>query len=91
MLGADALSDLPRWHEPASLLAAARLAVAARAGEAIDVPPELLRLAPDVESRIDAVPMPALDLSSSGLRERVRNGGRPTCCCRPACGALSTS
>ena len=83
MLGADALADLPRWHEPAALLAAARLAVAARTGEGVDVPPALRRLAPDVESRIDAVPMPALDVSSSDLRQRVRVG-RPVVVLLPA-------
>ncbi len=78
MLGEDALHDMPHWHEPARILSAARLAVARRAGESPAVPdvaPAALRaLLPGVEERIDAVPMPRLEISSTALRERVRDG-----------------
>lgn len=74
ILGADALADLPHWHEPDRLLAAARLAVAGRPSEAQDVPAEVLVRFPGIEARIDHVPMPPLDVSSTDLRARVREG-----------------
>jgi nicotinate-nucleotide adenylyltransferase len=83
VIGADALEDLPHWHEPARLVAAVRLAVASRGGVGAGVlgvlraPAELTALAPDVTTRIDAVPMPALRVASTDLRDRVR-GGRST-------------
>ena len=79
LLGEDALHDMPHWHEPPRILAVARLAVARRAGErpaAGEIaPPELRALLPGVERRIDTVPMPLLEISSTALRERVREGG----------------
>jgi nicotinate-nucleotide adenylyltransferase len=82
ILGEDALRDMLHWYEPERIIAAARLAVARRPGnddEAITemLPPELRALLPDIESRIDPVPMPLLEVSSTDLRERVRDG-RPT-------------
>ncbi len=73
ILGADALADLPHWHEPATLLASVRLAVAAR--DPLDgVPAALLELVPDAAARIDRVPMPELAVASTALRARVRDG-----------------
>ncbi len=74
ILGADALADLPHWHEPERLLAAARLALASRDPEAPAVAPEVLVRFPGIEARIDHVPMPPLDVSSTDLRARVREG-----------------
>lgn len=76
ILGADALADLPHWHEPAMLLATLRLALARRESVA-GVPAALLELAPDAAERIDPVPMPELTVASTDLRRRVREG-RPT-------------
>jgi nicotinate-nucleotide adenylyltransferase len=78
ILGADALSDLPHWHEPQTLLATLRLAVAGRDGldDALEgVPEALLELVPDAADRIDRVPMPALRIASTDLRATVREGG----------------
>jgi nicotinate-nucleotide adenylyltransferase len=78
ILGADALRDLPHWREPQVLIEAARLAVARRgAVSSDDVPAELTARILGIESRIDFVPMPALDISSSALRQRIR-AGQPT-------------
>jgi nicotinate-nucleotide adenylyltransferase len=77
VVGADALEDLPHWHEPVRLVAAARFAVASRDGVLAGAPAELAGLVPDIAGRIDAVPMPDLSVASTDLRDRVR-GGRPT-------------
>ncbi len=74
ILGSDALADLPNWHEPARLLAAARLALIRRPDGDIDVPATLLSAFPGIEARIDPVPTPALDVASTELRARIRSG-----------------
>ncbi len=77
ILGEDALDDLPHWYEPVELISVARLALARRALHAIQVPEAVSRAVPGIEGRIDSVPMPALNISSTALRQRVRDG-RPT-------------
>ena len=67
LLGEDALSDLPNWHDPTEILRSARLAVAPRGGAA--APPSAL-----TEARVVRVEMPCIGISSSDLRERVRRG-----------------
>jgi nicotinate-nucleotide adenylyltransferase len=65
IVGADSLADLPQWRDPACITALARLAVLARPG----YEPKL-----DGAARIDWLPGPSLDLSSSALRQRARQG-----------------
>lgn len=73
VLGGDALQGLPRWHKPAELLSAARLAVAARPGAELEWR-ELDRLVPGLGRWVDWVPMPLVELSASELRERIARG-----------------
>ena len=78
ILGSDALGDLPHWREPATIVDQVRLALARRPGVGeLEIPPETLLAVPGIESRIDEVEMPLLEISSTDLRERVR-AGRPT-------------
>jgi len=75
ILGEDALRDLPHWHEPQRLIARVRLAVARRGGAAGPlVTPELAAALPGIEDRVDAVPMPSMDVSATDIRARVREG-----------------
>jgi nicotinate-nucleotide adenylyltransferase len=77
VVGADIARTLPSWHEPAELLALAELAVALRAGSsAHDVEAALASLpgAPAPEGRVRFLTMEPLDVSSSLVRERVRQG-----------------
>ncbi len=71
IIGADALADLPNWHEPARIVAHARLAVAPR--EAQDANVAALTI-PGISERIDTFSMPELDVSSSDIRARVAAG-----------------
>lgn len=77
ILGADALADMAYWHEPHRIVARARLAVAMRPGrEGEPLVTEALRAAvPDIEERIDVLPMALTDLSATAIRARVRAGG----------------
>jgi nicotinate-nucleotide adenylyltransferase len=77
ILGADALADLPNWHEPERLLRSARLAVAHRGGDRPLVDDVLLAQLPGIKSRVDAVRMPPLRVSSSELRARFQEGADP--------------
>lgn len=75
IMGEDALNDLPQWHEPRRLIALVRLAVARRDGARGPLLTPALRAAlPGIEARIDAVPMPPLDISGTDIRARVRDG-----------------
>ncbi|MBM4411352.1 MAG: nicotinate (nicotinamide) nucleotide adenylyltransferase [Chloroflexi bacterium] len=74
ILGADALADLEHWHEPTRIAAAARLGVAARPGAKVEASAALRALAPGIETRIDRIEMAEVDLSSTGVRARLRSG-----------------
>jgi len=74
ILGADALADLEHWKDPARIMAAARLGVAARPGARVEASAALRALAPGVEARIDRIEMAEVDLSSTSVRARLRAG-----------------
>ncbi len=66
ILGADALDDLPNWHQPDRIRSLATVAVAPRAGAAARI------TAPYV-----AVDMPPVAISATDIRDRIR-AGKPT-------------
>lgn len=68
VIGVDQLRELHEWHEPERLGRVARLAVMSRAGE---------RPAPDdtpLEVTFRTVEVTRVDLSSTRIRERLRQG-----------------
>lgn len=67
LLGEDALADLPNWHEPEGIAEAATIVVAARPDVAS---PQV----PATRGRIVHIEMPLLEVSSTELRERARQG-----------------
>lgn len=73
LMGADSLVDLATWRSPSAILELARLAVAARPGTEIDMDGLETQLR-GVGQATDVVETPLIDLSSSGLRDRVRSG-----------------
>ncbi|MGE0229380.1 MAG: nicotinate-nucleotide adenylyltransferase [Dehalococcoidia bacterium] len=72
--GDDALADMPNWHEPDRLLAAARLALVWRLPGVPVIPSRVRARFPDIVDRVNIVPMPPLEVSSTDLRERVATG-----------------
>jgi nicotinate-nucleotide adenylyltransferase len=68
LLGEDSLDDLAQWREPEALAELARIAVYRRPGSAGAG-------AERWAGRIDRVPGPGLDVSSSWVRAQVRAGG----------------
>jgi len=75
LMGADSLADLPGWREPERILELARV-VAVNRGR---VHPQLRKdliasQGEEVASRVLFVSMPAVDLSSTDMRLRFRDG-----------------
>ena len=85
ILGWDALADLPNWRRPERILELARLALAERGDEAgaAALPGAAAEAFPDLDVRVDRVPIPRLDVSASELRRRLREG-EPTAPLLPA-------
>lgn len=74
ILGDDALEDMPHWHEPDRLLELARLALIWRPPGVPAIPDAVSARFPTIEQRLDVVPMAPLELSSSKIRTRMREG-----------------
>jgi nicotinate-nucleotide adenylyltransferase len=80
IIGEDALLDLPMWHQPQQVVMRVRLAVARRDAEGAEGPliTDALRAGlPDIEDRVDVVPMPRMDVSATNIRARIASG-QPT-------------
>ena len=73
LMGADSLTQLLTWHQPARLVELCRLAVMARPGYRPDLA-GLEATLPSLAARLDWVEMPVLDIAASDLRRRVRQG-----------------
>lgn len=71
--GSDSLAEILTWYHPERILELTDLAVVLRPGAAVDVPALEARL-PALAGRIHWVRMPLLDISSTDLRARVRDG-----------------
>jgi nicotinate-nucleotide adenylyltransferase len=73
IVGGDMAWSLPSWHQPETILELATVAVAERAGaRREEVRARLAGM--DGAQRIRYIDMPRLDISSSALRRRVREG-----------------
>jgi nicotinate-nucleotide adenylyltransferase len=71
IVGADMARTLPAWREPRTLVELARLAVAEREDARRE---DVLRALDPLGARVTFLAMGMLDVSSSRVRERVRNG-----------------
>jgi nicotinate-nucleotide adenylyltransferase len=71
--GSDSLADIPTWYRPERLLELCELAVVERPGSRTYLP-QLEERLPGLTARIHWVQMPFLEISSSDLRSRVREG-----------------
>lgn len=76
IVGMDALADLPNWHNPGGIVQlAAIVAVTRRGWEAVDLG-WIEAAVPEAAGRVQLLPIPGLDISSTDLRERIA-AGRP--------------
>lgn len=72
LMGQDSLRSFPQWHRPDLIARQVRLGVAQRPGFEVSID-ELKRAVPEIDGRIELVPIPLIGISSSDIRERVRN------------------
>jgi nicotinate-nucleotide adenylyltransferase len=74
LMGGDSLHDLPSWYRPADLVALlAGIGVMRRPQDYVDLP-AIERALPGIVARVHLVDAPLLEISSSNIRERVREG-----------------
>ena len=69
IIGGDMVQYLPHWHRIQELLQMARFIGLKRPGTTID----FAKLGEEIASKVTLVPMPQLDISSSQIREWVKN------------------
>ncbi|MDH4138291.1 MAG: nicotinate-nucleotide adenylyltransferase [Anaerolineae bacterium] len=73
IMGSDSLLDILTWHNPRRLIRLCRFAVVSRPGYQVDFD-ELDALLPGVASRVQMLNAPGLDISSTDIQRRVREG-----------------
>jgi nicotinate-nucleotide adenylyltransferase len=74
ILSAETFRELPTWHEPDRLFAAARVAVVPREGYPAPDPTWLAATFPGRDDRVIYLEAPHLGLSSTAIRARVAAG-----------------
>ena len=74
ILSVETFVELPTWHEPERLFAAARVAVVPREGYPAPDPAWLSAMFPGRERRVTYLEGPRLGLSSTAIRARVSAG-----------------
>jgi nicotinate-nucleotide adenylyltransferase len=73
VMGLDSLVELPTWHEPHRLVRLCRLIAVSRPGFDVDLA-GLESEVPGLSSRLEIIDMPEVDISSTDLQRRVREG-----------------
>lgn len=74
LLGGDSLRDLPLWYDPQGLLAQVNeLGVMRRPGDEVDMA-RLESILPGIMAKTRFVDSPLIEIASSDIRERLRNG-----------------
>jgi len=73
LLGLDSLRDLPTWHQPQQLLEHCTLVAFTRPNVVLDWT-ALETVRPDIREQVVLMEMPALEIASSLLRERLQQG-----------------
>ena len=73
LMGMDSLAEILTWKDPERLIRLARIVVVGRPGFQADVD-ELDTVLPGAKERIQVVDTPQLEISSSDIQQRVREG-----------------
>ena len=74
IVGQDSLADLPNWRQPQRIISLARLAVAVRTDWEAAKADALEKEVPGISQRLVWLNMPRIDISSTAVRDRVRQG-----------------
>jgi len=73
VIGADSLLEMHTWYHPERIIELAWLAVAPRPGHPFHLS-ELEKSLPGISRRVQLIQVPLLEISSTDLRRRVREG-----------------
>jgi nicotinate-nucleotide adenylyltransferase len=73
LMGLDSLADLPNWHQPQKLMELCNLVALTRPDSGLDWD-SLEQSLPGIRWRVILLPMPELDISSTMIQQRVRQG-----------------
>lgn len=73
LIGSDSLSELPTWYQPYRLLRQCQVVAVARPGHPVELG-EVDRAIPGAAALIQVLEAPVLDVSSTEIRRRVREG-----------------
>ncbi len=73
LIGSDSLQDLPTWYQPGEILTLARFGVLPRSGIPVDWV-SLTQALPRVESAVDFVKAPTIELSATEMRPWLKSG-----------------
>lgn len=75
IIGADSLADLPTWRKPERIAALSTIVTVNRGDHPLpDMKPLKENLGKEIAESIRFVTMPGIDLSSTDIRRRVRDG-----------------
>jgi nicotinate-nucleotide adenylyltransferase len=74
ILGWDCLTELPKWREPSRLVAMCRLVAVPRVGSSAPDLRALEASIPGLAERVILLDKPRVDISASGIRDRVAQG-----------------
>lgn len=73
VMGLDSLVEVPTWHQPERLIRLCHLVAVSRPRFEVDMR-QLEASAPGISSRVEIIDMPEVDISSSDLQRRVKEG-----------------
>ena len=73
IIGADSLLEMHTWYHPERVIKQAQLAVAPRSRNCFQLI-ELEKSLPGLSQRVQTIQVPLLEICSTGLRRRVREG-----------------
>ena len=74
IIGWDNLMELPRWRQPERLISLCRLVAVPRVGFPVPDLASIEASIPGISQRVIMLDKPQIDISSSVIRERVRQG-----------------
>ena len=73
--GADALIDLPNWHEPDKLLELCKFIAVSRPGfNSLEIEKTIQTIKNQYDGQIELLQVPMLQISSTDIRERIKSG-----------------
>ncbi len=74
LMGADSVHDLPGWREPQRILQLACVVAVNRGRQNIDLAEAVRHLGPQSAGRVLSITMPAIEIASRDIRQRVHAG-----------------